>query len=42
MNKTTLLLALSMLCAACTSTPTATPNDDAATAPRLRLATYNT
>jgi len=40
MNKHTLLLALSMLCAACTSTPSTTPNDDAT--PRLRLATYNT
>lgn len=42
MNKTTLLLALSMLCAACTSTPTAMRDDATATTPRLRLATYNT
>ncbi|MGB3392764.1 MAG: endonuclease/exonuclease/phosphatase family protein [Stenotrophomonas sp.] len=41
MNKHTLLLALSMLCAACTSTPSASAGDTPAT-PRLRLATYNT
>jgi len=41
MNKTSLLLALSMLCAACTSTSSTTPGD-APAASRLRLATYNT
>ena len=41
MNKSTLLLALSMFCAACTSTPSTMPDDTTAT-PHLRLATYNT
>ena len=41
MNKHTLLLALTMLCAACTSTAPAAPDTPAAIA-QLRLATYNT
>jgi len=41
MNRHSLLLALTMLCAACTSTAPAAPDAPAATA-QLRLATYNT
>ncbi len=40
MNRHTLLLTLTMLCAACTSTAPAAPDTPAAT--QLRLATYNT